>query len=54
MIDVDWTLPPTCMPDEYKDDDPVLAYRQYYIGEKSALLSWNNRDVPEFVTKKLE
>lgn len=25
-----WTPPPLCMPDEFKTDDPVEAYRAYY------------------------
>jgi len=25
-----WSNPPQCMPDEYKNDDTVTAYRQYY------------------------
>tara|TARA_R110001592_G_scaffold54222_2_gene165939 strand:- start:4844 stop:5344 length:501 start_codon:yes stop_codon:yes gene_type:complete len=30
-----------CMPDHYKDDDPVRAYRKYYIGDKSEIATWN-------------
>lgn len=38
------------MPDEYKDDDPVVAYRRYYVGEKSHLFNYTSRDVPEWIT----
>ena len=29
-----FTRPPLCMPDEYKSDDYVQSYRNYYIGDK--------------------
>ena len=29
-----FTPPPQCMPDEYKHEDYITAYKQYYIGEK--------------------
>jgi len=29
-----FSAPPLAMPDEYKNEDHVLAYRNYYIGEK--------------------
>lgn len=28
------------MPDEYKDEDAVTAYRNYYMGEKQHLAQW--------------
>lgn len=34
------------MPDEYKDSDPVLAYRKYYLGAKKEFAKWTNRDIP--------
>jgi len=34
------------MPDEYKCNDPVLAYRRYYYHGKRHLLGWKKRDVP--------
>ena len=37
------------MPDEYKSDDAVKAYRDYYIGEKSHLFQYKNRDVPDWI-----
>lgn len=43
------------MPDEYKDKDPVVAYRNYYFFEKSRILCWkgkvNSRDTPDWVTE---
>jgi len=34
------TTPPQCMPDEYKDDNYVTAYRKYYQGAKSYFAKW--------------
>lgn len=31
------------MPDEYKDPDPVKAYRSYYLGSKRAIATWKNQ-----------
>ena len=28
------------MPDQYKCNDPVKSYRDYYIGEKSRFAKW--------------
>lgn len=42
---------PQCMPDEYQvDDDPVEAYRQYYVAEKvpQDWCTWSV-EVPEWV-----
>ena len=35
------TQPPQCMPDEYKADDSVDAYWNYYIGEKHSVANKN-------------
>ena len=32
--------PPQCMPDEYKCDDYVQAYRNYYMAEKKYFAAW--------------
>jgi Pyrimidine dimer DNA glycosylase len=32
---------PLCMPDKYKQDDPVQAYRSFYIGEKLKFAHWS-------------
>ena len=34
------------MPKQYTMDNSVLAYRNYYIQEKSHLARWSNREVP--------
>lgn len=39
------------MPDEYKvSNDAVMAYRNFYIGEKLRFAKWTKRDVPGWVT----
>ena len=40
-----WCEPPQCMPDQYKSDDTVQAYRDFYIHDKSSFARWN-RGVP--------
>ena len=40
---------PQCMPEEYKvTNDPITAYRSYYIGEKNGFAKWTKREVPEW------
>jgi len=40
-----------CMPDEFFDEDPVQAYRRFYIGAKSRFARWRrNRPEPEWYT----
>lgn len=37
-----FTEPPQCMPDEYKvEGDSVQAYRNYYLGDKADIATWN-------------
>ena len=43
--------PPQCMPDEYKSENTIEAYRNYYLGEKSHFSSWKNRPTPTWYTK---
>lgn len=41
--------PPQCMPDEYKCDNTVTAYRNYYKGDKARFAEWNkSRPAPEW------
>jgi len=42
-----------CMPDEYKADDPVVAYRNYYNQAKSHLHSWKKREVPHWIVAEV-
>lgn len=36
------------MPEKYKDKDPVVAYRNYYKGEKHAFAKWTRRGAPHW------
>jgi len=38
------------MPDEYKDADPVKAYRNFYIGSKSKFARWRFTTPPKWYT----
>ena len=44
---------PQCMPEMCKvKDNPILAYRNYYIVEKNSFASWKNREIPEWYQTK--
>jgi len=44
---------PQCMPDEYKCNDPVLAYRKYYVNDKKDIATWNKtRPMPDWYANK--
>lgn len=51
LVDVGWTLPRLAMPEEYHDNDPVTAYRMYYVGAKSRLLAYTKRLAPDFLSQ---
>ena len=34
------------MPDQYKNADPVIAYRNYYIHDKARLAKWKHGNIP--------
>ena len=35
-----------CIPEQYRQEDPVEAYRAYYRGDKARFATWTNREVP--------
>ena len=37
---------PLAMPDNFKCEDPVKAYRSYYKGDKKSIASWKKREEP--------
>lgn len=47
----EFTPPPQAMPDEYKRDDTVEAYRAYYRGGKTALLVYKNSNTPGWISQ---
>lgn len=36
------------MPDEYKVDDEILSYQNYYVGGKARFAKWTNTTVPKW------
>lgn len=49
-----FTPPPQCMPEKYKQQDTVAAYRAYYIGEKSRFAKWNHGPTPDWYSAGLD
>tara|TARA_Y100001937_G_scaffold26897_2_gene38512 strand:- start:4419 stop:4970 length:552 start_codon:yes stop_codon:yes gene_type:complete len=41
------------MPDEYKNEDAVEAYRAYYLGEKTYFAEWKNAETPKWYEEAL-
>jgi hypothetical protein len=52
LPEIGWTSPKLAMPDEFKSDDPVTAYRAYYTIAKSHLLTYSGRPPPPFLAKR--
>ena len=46
--------PPQCMPDTYKQESSIEAYKAYYIGEKLGFVKYTKRDVPEFLIEYIK
>lgn len=44
-----WKQPPQAMPDEYKQEDSVAAYKAYYLGPKKRLLKYTKREIPFWI-----
>jgi len=38
----------TCMPEQYKTQNPIESYRNYYHGDKVKFAKWTNRVPPEW------
>ena len=36
------------MPDQYKSEDPVQSYRNYYLGEKKYFAKWKQGNIPQW------
>ena len=41
------------MPDDYRSNDPVDAYRHYYMGEKANIAVWRRRGKPDWWDESL-
>lgn len=47
-IEAPWQDPPQAMPDECRQTDAVLAYRNYYLTHKKSLAKWTKRPEPDW------
>lgn len=48
------TPPAQCMPEVYQQDDPVVAYRDYYCHEKAPFARWERgRAAPSWFTPQM-
>ena len=57
MMDDDFYDPPQCMPDEYKQDNTVDAYRAYYISKQYTMkrpMKWTKREKPDWFKEKID
>lgn len=50
LPDIPMTPFAQAMPEQYKQDDVVAAYREYYIQEKCDIATWTNREQPDWWT----
>ncbi len=48
IVDQGLTERPQVFPDEFKQEDPVNAYRQYYKMRKHHIRHWTKRDIPDW------
>jgi hypothetical protein len=49
----EFTIPPQAMPDEYKDDDVVTAYKRFYRESKMIvrnIVTYKKRSIPDFLS----
>jgi hypothetical protein len=46
LPDVGYTKMPQCMPEEYKTEDSITAYRNYYIADKARFAKWKYTETP--------
>ena len=53
LPDYPFTEPPQCMPDQYKTESCIEAYRNYYIGEKLGFIRYTNREAPDWLAPYL-
>lgn len=49
--EINMTEIPQAMPDEFKNEDPVIAYQTFYIKDKIRFTKWTNRKAPGFFAK---
>jgi len=55
LPDLGWLSdPPQAMPEQYRGEDAVSAYRRYYQNDKARFSTWKKRPVPDFMKKYLK
>lgn len=50
---IPFTQPLQAMPDKYKNNDSIIAYRNYYIHEKAYFSKWTKRNPPYWFSSSL-
>lgn len=40
------------MPEQYKNKDAIIAYREYYLNEKTRFAKWKNNNTPKWFAEK--
>lgn len=48
LPNVEMTPYKLCMPDQYKVNDPIESYRNYYRGDKAYIAKWTKRSQPDW------
>jgi hypothetical protein len=48
LPNIPFTEPTPAMPEEYKQSNSILSYRNYYIHEKAHFCKWSKRNVPHW------
>lgn len=51
IMDKGYRPPTPAMPDEYKTEDVIQSYKNYYNGAKKSFARWTNRPIPEWFTE---
>lgn len=51
LPDIEQTPFAKCMPDQYKVEDAVESYRNYYRADKAYIAKWTKRPIPEWWNK---
>lgn len=54
LISIGLTSFVQAMPERYRCDDVVKAYRSYYLEEKQHLFKWKRREIPEWVKNDVD
>ena len=54
ISDGPFTSPPLAMPQRYKSEDAVSAYRRFYAGEKWRFARWKQADLPDWFLGEMQ